>query len=162
MTKRIRPWGTREASSINFEHCPILTQQSQTESTDINIIMERWTQHGVVPTHVNSMAASYGDFAGIGGYQEMLNRMKEADRRFLELPSKVRARMGNDPAVLLDFIGNPENLEEAQELGILPSPEPELKPPISNLNQPTPEPGANAPTPANAPRDAGGENPPKQ
>lgn len=154
MSKRIRPWGTREESSVNFEHCEMLTQQSQADATDINQIMEKWLTTGTPPTHTNSMAASYGDFADIGGYQDMLNKMKDADRRFLELPAATRARMGNDPAVLLDFIGNPENLEEAQALGILPKPKEEVKPP-DTIN---PE---KEPPQSESPRDSGGENPPK-
>ena len=42
---------------------------------------------------------------------------------FDNLPSDVRNRFNNNPAQLLDFVADPENKEEAIELGLLPKPE---------------------------------------
>lgn len=47
----------------------------------------------------------------------------------MTLPPEIRTRFDNDPGKLIDFVADPDNRQEAQELGIVnPAPEP-AKPP---------------------------------
>ena len=39
---------------------------------------------------------------------------------FIFLPSKIRKKFENDPKVFLDFVCNPENVDELRTMGLLP------------------------------------------
>ena len=48
---------------------------------------------------------------------------------FADLPSSIRTKFNNDPAQYLDFVQDPEKLEEMRELGLaLADPEAEKEP----------------------------------
>jgi hypothetical protein len=63
--------------------------------------------------------AQYGDFTGIGSYQDALNRVISADAAFMDLPSAIRARFGNDPQQLLNFVQDDANYDEAVKIGLI-------------------------------------------
>lgn len=44
--------------------------------------------------------------------------MLEAAKIFDSLPARVRQRVNNDPAELIDFVANPDNDDELRELGL--------------------------------------------
>ncbi len=64
-----------------------------------------------------------GDFTTGDSYHAQLNKQIEAQNSFDGLPSHIRNRFKNDPGKLLDFLANPENLSEAQKLGLVDKPE---------------------------------------
>lgn len=99
---------------------PGRTLQSFKDECDINRIMKRYQQTGVID-HVNRAQPQFGDIQAID-FQDGLNIVLEAEARFAALPSDVRDRFGNDPARLLDFVGKPENAQEAVKLGLLDAP----------------------------------------
>lgn len=110
------------------------TQQNFTDECDINRIMKQYQRVGEFG-HVTRATATYGDFSNPVDYQTALNQVKAAQADFDGLPSSIRKRMDNNPALLLDFLSNEENNAEAIELGLRPAP-PEPAEPIP----PTPEP----------------------
>lgn len=93
--------------------------QSFKEDADINVIMERAARTGEMPVGV------FGDFVDVSGlpqdFMEAQLLVKDAEARFASLPAKLRSRFANDPYELLSFIGNPDNLAEARELGLVDS-----------------------------------------
>lgn len=97
---------------------PSLTVQSQKEESDINTIVRRFGLTGELPQTVN--IPRYGDFQGITNYQDAMNAVIVAKGQFMELPASIRSRFNNDPQALLDFISDPQNTQEAIELGLLP------------------------------------------
>ncbi len=114
------------------------TKQSMRDECDINFLMAKYQKSGQMPT-TNPFPPHFGDFSEIDDYQGSLNQVIEAQAGFDGLPSKIRTRFGNDPAELLSFLADPENLEEAVELGLLEAP-PE---PVAETPQNTePEPPA--------------------
>lgn len=106
---------------------PSLTRQSHADESDINRILGKWRQTGFI-NNVNLHRPAYEDFSNTEGYMEAMNAIKKAEEVFAALPSRVRARVGNDPAALVDFVNDPANDEELRELG-LKNPV-EEKPPI--------------------------------
>lgn len=101
-----------------------LTEQSHQDRCNINSIMARARRTGQVPIY--SKQATYGDFSSVGDYQECLNKMLEAERDFRKLPAEIRKEFDNDPAKLIEFMADENNLERAREIGLVePVQEPE-------------------------------------
>lgn len=100
--------------------CPLeedVTKQEFKDDADINKILERVLRGEYVPIE----RGSSGDFSRFpSDFREIAETTRRADLEFRALPSRVRKRFGNDPLQLLEFIQNPENADEARQLGILP------------------------------------------
>lgn len=101
---------------------PSMTQQQFKDEADINYIVLMYDSSGVMPTfHGDGQPAQpvFGDFASLpDNAQEMYNRMIEAKNNFDNLPLDVRKRFNYDPAAFLDFVDNPENLDELVAMGL--------------------------------------------
>lgn len=102
---------------IDFTGEISLTRQSEAESADINVIMKRYEQTGILP-EMMKQNPEYGDFSDMGTYQEALNIVAFANSQFMALDAHVRARFSNDPAQFLDFCSNPENGPELVKMGL--------------------------------------------
>jgi len=94
-----------------------LTQQQFAEECDINNIMQKFGMTGLLPQA--PLTASYGDFSGVNDYHTALNAIIAAEEQFDALPAQLRSRFDNDPAKLIDFMENPDNRSEAEELGLV-------------------------------------------
>lgn len=97
-----------------------LAIQSERDSCDINVIVERFLKTGQMPDNVR--VPQSGDFTSVTDYQSALNAVIEADDAFMELPPAVRARFENDPQKLMDFMADANNREAAIELGLVQAP----------------------------------------
>lgn len=101
---------------------PSMTQQQFKDEADINYIVSMYDSSGVMPTfHGDGQPAQpvFGDFASLpDNAQEMYNRMIEAKNNFDSLPLEVRKRFNYDPSAFLDFVDNPENLDELVAMGL--------------------------------------------
>ena len=69
------------------------------------------------------MHPQFGEFDSVQDFQTAQDIILRANEQFASLPSKVRARFDNDPAKLLEFVSNKDNLDEAVRLGIALAPE---------------------------------------
>jgi phage internal scaffolding protein len=96
---------------------PSLAQQHFKEECDINTILEKFNITGLLPEQ--TLSPRYGDFTGIGDYHTAMNRVLAVQDEFEALPAQIRARFGNDPAQLIEFMENSENRPEAEELGLV-------------------------------------------
>lgn len=96
---------------------PTLTSQEFIEEADINYIAERFMRTGEAPQVLN--LPTYGDFEGTFDFQSSMNTIAQAKQEFMKLPAKVRTRFANDPAQLLEFVGDPANYDEAVKLGFI-------------------------------------------
>lgn len=111
-----------------------LTLDSFKDECDINLIVERFLRGEMLPGQ-GDFAGSFADVTEFGDYQENLNRVIEADRRFMSLDAKVRERFDNSTAAFLDALVDPTRHDELVELGVLPKPKvaaddaPSTKPP---------------------------------
>lgn len=112
------------------------TRQSFKEECDINLMMAKFQRTGQL-THVRESLGTYGDYSNVDDYQSALNNVKAAESAFAAMPANIRDRFQNDAAQFLEFMDNPDNQDEAEDLGLVKSkivpkrpevaPEPERK-----------------------------------
>lgn len=118
--------GKRNRVSVQFldengEQSIGKTEQHHKAECDINNVIKKYDKTGLI-THVNTAKATYGDYTDINEYQESLNIVIKAENAFMEMPSSIRKKFGNDPGLFMEFISNPDNLEEMITLGIAERP----------------------------------------
>lgn len=99
-----------------------LTQQSQANETDINIIMAKAIKTQQMPLPIHERVAQFGDFTQIDSYHTAQNKITHAMTEFLTLPAAMRAKFENDPSKLIQFLSDPDNLDEAVEMGLVEAP----------------------------------------
>ena len=116
-------YNTNAASDESGLHCEdvTLTQQHPKDECDINNILRQFNITGQLPE--NPLQPRYGDFTGVVDYHSALNAVIAAESEFDGLPAQIRARFENDPANLIAFLDNSENLDEAIKLGLVAKPE---------------------------------------
>lgn len=93
------------------------TVQSEAESTDINKIMGKYRDTGILE-HVNLQVPVYADFSDAVDFHTAKNALLAAEAIFASLPARVRARVDNDPGKFIEFAEDPDNAEELIELGL--------------------------------------------
>lgn len=117
---------------IDFGDEPSLTIQSAKDECDINLILDKASK-GIMPAF-NSSTPTFADVSNVADYQSALHLIQDAQDRFDSLPAAIRDRFANDPAQLLEFVGDPGNKAEAIKLGL--------------IDAPTPAPASAAPSPS--------------
>lgn len=96
------------------------TEQHHKDSCDINNILKRFERTGILPGQKGP--GKYIDVSDLPTYQESLNIVINANDQFASLDSKIRDRFSNDPTKFLEFLQNPENIDEAIKLGLAVKP----------------------------------------
>lgn len=99
----------------------IKVQQHQKDMADVNKIMAGYRVKDVQPV-IGPQGARYGDFSDIGDYHTALNEVQQAQEMFMSLPASMRERFQNDPGRLIAFVEDPQNLDQAVELGLVQKP----------------------------------------
>lgn len=110
------------------------TQQQFKDDANLNVIMQRYVKSNPRDPHGFALAMQIGtgesgDATSTLTLADALNLVNEGTDRFMELPSDLRDRFGNDPVKLESFLRNPENQEEAYRLNLAVRPETPQKPP---------------------------------
>lgn len=93
------------------------TQQAFAEDADINTIVRRFGLDGPLPQNVR--APVYGDFTGLGDFQDAMNAIVLAKESFEAMPARVRARFENDPQRFVEFCSDVKNADEMAKLGLV-------------------------------------------
>lgn len=124
-----------------------MTRQSDKDSCDINLIMKQYDTTGRMPATINRMP-QYGDYTNVTDYQTALDLVLASEREFNGLPAHIRNEFDNDPGLLLDFVEDPANNDEAIEMGLLTAPPGWAKPVPKTPTPSPPAPTSNDPTPA--------------
>lgn len=96
---------------------PGVTQQEFKDECDINEIVRRFGLTGDLPDQVRVPVS--GDFTNVTDYASAMLAVRQAEEAFMELPAELRAKFQNDPQVLMDFVGDDANYDEAKKLGLL-------------------------------------------
>ena len=107
---------SRTFSKEDYENDPV--KQSFKDEVDINNIIAKYSQTGVLP-EVRDGVAQYLDMTKIPNYEKVLNTVIQAQELFDSLPADVRYRFRNDPGQMLDFFKDDKNYDEAVKLGLL-------------------------------------------
>jgi len=124
--------GTKRVATAPSQK-PSRTQQQFAKDCDINLIIQKYKKTGTV-THVrNGATGVYADLANIPSYQEALNTIIQANNAFGEVPAKIRARFGNDPQQMIEFLKDPSNMEESIKLGLRVKQEKPIDPLLTEL-----------------------------
>lgn len=100
------------------------TQQQFKDEVDINTIVERFGVTGEMPPTMNFPTEQ--DFSETFDFQTSMNVLVQARESFMTLPAKARARFNNDPQQFMEFMHDPENVNEAIKMGLavkLPEPQ---------------------------------------
>ena len=93
------------------------TEQSHLDSTDINKIFHD-SNHSpelLIP----DSPPTFGDFSDVADFVEMQNRVAEAVSGFEALPSETRAFFDHKPENLVEFMNDPDNVEDAVNMGLI-------------------------------------------
>lgn len=100
---------------------PSMTEQHFKEECDINTIVARYQETGVLPS--GNREPLFGDFAEFPqDLQSSQAYFDDAHERFMQLPAQLRKEFDNDPVKLLQFIANDNNRERAIDLGLIDRP----------------------------------------
>lgn len=102
------------------------TKQAERNDADINQIVKR-AKSG---HPINSAARGtprYGDFSSGTDYGAACTQIRHAQEDFHKVPALIRKRFNNDPAELISFLANGDNLPEAISLGLVSDPNTELR-----------------------------------
>lgn len=92
-------------------------KQSFKEESDINTIMAKYMKTGVLE-HVKENAGQYMDLPVGVDYQASMNIVIAAGEAFDSLPGSVRRRFENNAVQFLEFMDDPEMIEESVEIGL--------------------------------------------
>jgi len=103
--------------SISFPENSPWTKQSHKDECDINQIMSRYIATGELP-NIAERAPQYLDVTGIE-FQASMDFIAGANSLFHEMPSSIRNRFENSPALFLDFCSQEKNRPELAEMGLL-------------------------------------------
>lgn len=95
----------------------MMTDQSFVKECDINSIMAKFVKTGILE-HQSRYQGNYGDFTGAMDYQSALNAVMAADDMFMTLPAEIRAKFENDAGRFLDFVDDPNNMDQMVEMGL--------------------------------------------
>lgn len=95
-----------------------IVQQHQKEECDINNIMNRYINDGVLISHSKGKPL-FGDFSKVMDYRSSLDALRDAQDAFKKIPAHIRKRFDNDPGKLIQFLQNSENRDKAIELGLI-------------------------------------------
>jgi len=124
LTQPLKPfltkYGTERTETGISEWGEALTKQSPKEECDVNYIVAKYKETGLLPP--SQREPRFGDFSNVRDYQSSLNAVIAAQEAFDELPAIVRKRFSNEPAELLAFLEDPRNKDEAIKLGLVEAP----------------------------------------
>lgn len=107
---------------------PSLTEQSHKRSCDINLLVARYQQTGILGDPSQYLQQHYGDFTEIGDYQEQQNAMAKARQSFEALPSSVRDAFANNPGKFIDALFDPSQRKKLEVLGLVKAATPAATP----------------------------------
>lgn len=92
-----------------------MTDAAAVNDCDINTIIKRYNAGDRSSVREG---AYFGDVSEIGDFAKALETVQKARSEFEKVPSEIRAVFGNDPAVMIEWLKNPANDEEAVKYGL--------------------------------------------
>jgi len=107
--------------SVNSQ--PSMTQQHFRDECNINTIMHRYEQTGILgdPGRATRQAF-YDDFSTGFDFQQCQNAIIAATDAFMSIPAEIRYRFHNSPHEFVKFIQDPQNHDECVKLGFFEKP----------------------------------------
>lgn len=95
-----------------------ITEQHHAETMDINDLVARYT-----PKELNDLALNveqnFMDLTQFDDFQATMNDVARAKTEFEKMPAKIKNKFDNNPARLIQFLGDDKNRAHAEELGLI-------------------------------------------
>lgn len=137
----------RKRLAVSFKESQSRTKQMFRDGTRIDNVLKRYATAGVDSAMAPWLFAQGMANAPFGvdqgkDYHAQLAAVTAVRQYFEALPSKVRARFGNDPSQMLEFLGDEKNREEAVKLGLVTAPEAPVPPSAMPTEVPPVKPAA--------------------
>lgn len=105
---------------------PSLTRQEFKDECDLGKVIARYasTLEGkdALAKARGFIGGRFDDVSNVPDYRTSLEQINQANETFAGLPAQVRTRFDNDPAIFLDFVDNPQNLDEMIKMGLVKAP----------------------------------------
>lgn len=101
---------------IDFTNDPGKTDASQAADCDINNILKKFQQTGILPG--SNVEQLFSDVSDAPSYQEALNLVLHAQEQFMALDAHTRARFHNEPEEFMKFVHDPENASDLVKMGL--------------------------------------------
>lgn len=117
---------------------PGITQQQFKDDADINTIMRRYNQTGILGSGRPGLRSPQFMDCCTEDFHEMQNRLAAIKETFMALPAAFREKLRNDPAALVDFMADPANEAECIKLGLIDGPSPVAPDPVPDPPAPNP------------------------
>lgn len=114
-------YGERYIKKGESFELPSRTLQEPKDSCNINLIMQRYQETGMI-NHLSNKQPIYDDVSAVGDYQSCLEVVERAQEAFAQLPSDLRKTLDNNPANLIGYISNPDNLDACVKFGLVNAP----------------------------------------
>lgn len=129
--------GGNPAFNLDCSNLPSLTRQEFAEECDINSLMSRYEQTGILPSNINSAQPRYLDVSDVPDLRDALDHLANATTAFMALPAIVRKEFDNDPVKFIDFAQDKDNLPQLRTWGLAePLPEPLAPQKVEIVNPP--------------------------
>ncbi|WNK15003.1 MAG: internal scaffolding protein [Microvirus sp.] len=102
-----------------------LTQQQFTAECDVNNIVRSNMFQPADPSQLR-----FADVSEVLSYHDSFIVVQKAQQSFATLSAEVRARFNNDTSAYVEFLADPSNANEAIQLGLMPTPQPQPQKPL--------------------------------
>lgn len=108
-----------EHEGLIFAEDEGMTQQHFKDECDVNLIIKRYVQTGVME-HTSNSEPWFGDVSDVPtNLAESYESLARAEAAFMALPAEIRKSLDNDPAKLETWLSEPENRFKAEEFGLI-------------------------------------------
>jgi phage internal scaffolding protein len=121
----MRKWCQRPGRKGENGKTQYFTQQHHKQECDINYIIQKYDTTGLL-SHVQTIEARYGDVTG-ADFRRAQDIFLNAQTLFNDLPANIKKRFNQNAGELLEFMEDPENRNEAIQLGLIRGDTPEDK-----------------------------------
>lgn len=98
-----------------------LTKQSFAKELDVNRIVKKYQQTGVLQK-AHDFEAVYGQFDSLD-LRDYIEKVDAARDLFQEVPSDIRAKFNNDPGLFIDYATDEANMKQMVDWGLAEMPE---------------------------------------
>ena len=92
-----------------------MTDGAALKDCDINTIIKRYNAGDRSAVRDS---AYFGDVSEVGDFANALATVQKARKDFEAVPAEIRAMFGNDPSVMIEWLKDSANDEEAVKLGL--------------------------------------------
>ncbi|AXL15389.1 internal scaffolding protein [Microviridae sp.] len=108
---------SRKRCSISFDRDHIYTEQQHKDACNINVIMKKYSNTGMLP-QITQRQAQFINALDSHDFMEAQFILAEARSMFEDVPSDIRLQFDNDPNKYMLFMSNPENREAIEKMGV--------------------------------------------